>query len=132
MPDFGVQLVTVDEMNEVLDNVKYLHGDSGDIVLAGSANLTLQGNFRAENGTFRIHRHPYGNERHIESGAIPSGGGSISFTNAFALAPAVAVGSGSGSGVAQVTAVSTTGATFAGVTWATYTASGYWIAEGVD
>jgi hypothetical protein len=103
--------------------------------VANSAFQTLRaGSIQSFDGTtlMRVHRHPYGNERHVESGAIPAGGGTIGFTDAFAAAPRVTVGFTTGGGTTYVSAVSTTGATFASSTWSSYSAGGDWIAEGRD
>lgn len=91
-------------------------------------------------GTMRVHRHPYANARHIESGSVTLGAGggasvSITFTDAFSSPPNVIVVGTAGNGFPYVSAVSTTGATFtsfssAPSTWGSQTV--YWIAEGVD
>lgn len=62
------------------------------LITDGSGNFSVGGNFRAENGGFRIHRHPYASERHMESGktSIASNAfSSVTFTNAFSVAPTI-------------------------------------------
>jgi hypothetical protein len=130
------------------DNLNYLYGSSGDVTLYGTANLILGGNYRAESGAFRIHRHPYANERHLESGTVlittgssVASSASASFTNAFAATPVVmataqwagAGGASSNVPVAAVSSVSTTGCTVwggPGNGWTNQPVA--WLAEGQD
>lgn len=81
---------------QVRDNEAYLHGDvaatygAGPFILPG--NVTVQGILSHGVATqTRAHRHPYGNDRHIESGAS-AGGFSASFVDPYAAAANVAIG----------------------------------------
>lgn len=104
----------------------------------GSGNYSIGGNYRAESGGFRVQRHPYVNERHMESGVVlvtNNTFASVSFTNAFASAPIV-VGSAvytdpTSNGGHVVNSITTTGFQISQNTGAA-TLNMNWIAEGVD
>jgi hypothetical protein len=143
------EVVTAAMMNaHVRDNLKYVHGDSGTIDLADALRF---GNA----STLRGHRHPYANDRHIESGTLSASlasgavtNSSPTFTDAFASAPNVTVGffnqtdptggntSGNGNpAIAWISALSTTGLTIYirnNSNSNPSTIVGYWIAEGQD
>lgn len=87
--------------------------------------------------SMRVHRHPYTNHRHIETGQVAIGNApasvSITFTDAFAATPAVIAMGGSPGGGLYRSAVSTTGATIGSWTAASMSASTiHWYAEGND
>lgn len=121
---------------DIVNNLLYLHGDSG--LVAISNEITTQG--------MRVHRHPYGAARHIESGVvlITTGGSSwgsasASFTDAFGSAPTVMAtlqwfNGGSGmTAQAAASSITTTGCTVNGQPGASWTNQPVgWIAEGAD
>lgn len=124
LADDGVARFTFDG---VLDNI--ITVDSSGVVKTGAALM-------------RVHRHPFANDRHVESGkaAYTTNGsgvatGSVTFTDAFTAAPVVcltAEQTGANEVRAFITAISTTG-----FSWQTAGASAvsgniHWAAEGPD
>lgn len=109
-------LITAAIWNQnVVNNVAYLHGDTGTVSLAagltvGSANLTAGEAFL---NSARAHRHPYGAARHIESGrvAFDTQPVTVTFTQAYSSGVVVVAGLGNGIGNKAPTAesISTTG-----------------------
>jgi hypothetical protein len=74
--------------NDVYIGPYFDNAGVGDFYITSGALLVVD-----STGTMmRVHRHPYGGDRHIESIVIATGpaGATATFTNAFAAAPAVA------------------------------------------
>lgn len=151
--------------NKLVDALLFLHGDAGAIELLAALGvgrtvdtgytLTVAGQVGADafiaykdtaGSVMRTHRHPYANDRHIESGTVlittgtnVAGSASASFTDAFASAPVVMAtaqfaGSAPAGGVsAFVASVSTTGVTVWGAPGSGWTSQPVaWLAEGAD
>lgn len=118
-------------VNEISGDLSYLRGDAGGVTLIAQVSGGTQ---------MRAHRHPYGNDRHIESGIVTTSGGvaAVSFTSAFSSTPAVVatiVGSaGSVGNYAATQGASTTGVTLLAISTSSGNASGtfsiHWHAEG--
>lgn len=74
------------------DGDAYLYFDGTNFYLNGGGSLYLNGGARVlmESGAFRAHRHPYGNDRHMEfySGVLgPSSTVNIGWANPFGSTP---------------------------------------------
>lgn len=100
----------------------------------GSGNFSITGNFRAESGGFRLQRHPYPNERHIETGAFsaPIGQQIVSFTNAFGVAPVCVATPDSSNNSDSVVVLNRTTTNFQVWTSTASTILVCWMAEGQD
>lgn len=111
----------------IRDNLLFLKGQSGTVTLDETVKFGAAGK-----GTLIGHRHPYGSDRHVESGTFSGtdsgsgASGSVAFTRTYGSAPNVVVMVNGV--VVTVSSVSTTGFnwSFSG----TGTRTGYWIAEG--
>lgn len=105
-------------------------------VTPAKANLGVLWNFASNMLTLaglRVHRHPYGTDRHIESGqvSVPVGGQAVVFTDAFASAPRVVVSLVDNTD-ARVSANSITTSGFTLVHDQGSNRTMAWIAEGAD
>lgn len=113
----------------VRDNLTYIKG-----VLGGSdlQNVTVHANKLLTQGGLRVERHPYANNRHVESGstAMTAGSLSVTFTDAYAVAPAVVAISNASNLDLFLSARSTTGCTITAAGASTQVIC--WIAEGQD
>jgi hypothetical protein len=111
------------------DNLTYLKG-----VLGGSdlQNVAIHANRTLSQGGMRVHRHPFANHRHIESGsaAMTAGSLSVTFADAYAVAPAVVAMSNAINLDLFCSARTTTGCTITASGASTQTIC--WIAEGQD
>jgi hypothetical protein len=142
---------------QVSGNHAYLHGDAGTITYTGPTTLmtsagdllltSTSGTVRtvagallcdASNGLMRVHRHPYANARHIESGVsslAPGAAVVVTFTDAFAAAPAVTVSAAfagaTGTSYASMDTVTTTSVRIIN-SHASSTLAIHWHAEGQD
>lgn len=79
--------------------------DRVDVTVAVASSPTFSGTVTANELVYngmRAHRHPYSNDRHIESGVATTSSGvvAVSFTSTFASTPHVTLGIESSSGVA--------------------------------
>lgn len=99
-------------------------------------------------GAMRVHRHPYANPRHIESGSVSvtttgtaptSGSVSVSFTDAFSAAPVVVCCADTSTGGTSYEFASANGTTTTGATLVVFaptagpvTTKINWVAEGAD
>lgn len=117
--------------------------DRVDVTVDVASSPTFSGTMTANEVVYngmRAHRHPYANDRHVESGTATTSSGSVgvTFTSAFSAAPHVAVGIvGSGGSVSNFAAqqsAATTGVTLLAINPASGNLSGsfniHWIAEG--
>lgn len=111
---FSTSLVDVQDGGLVTINAGGLTLPSGNTASVGTLSAQTVVNY----GGIRAHRHPYANDRHVESGNANSssgGGVSVTFTRAYSSAPQVVVATyGAAGGVlAQLdSAPATTGFTF--------------------
>lgn len=105
------------------------------MAFANTFNFSAAGGLQAQG--MRVHRHPYGSDRHIESGRLTgteSGGGfsgSVSFTDAYAAGPQVIIGAAGNYANWVLSSSSTTGFTWGG-SGPIGTHDAHWIAEGQD
>lgn len=117
----------------IRDNENYLKGTAGAVLVQDALSFGVTSQMRG-------HRHPYANERHVETGTASNvTGGSntnssaLTFTSAFASAPVVVCDMQFNTGTnVRAAAPSTTGFTmyFSNSTGGTLTVIGNWIAEG--
>lgn len=112
-------------------------------VTPGKATLTSLWNFATgmlQLASMRVHRHPYGNDRHIESGTVSGttpGGGSfidvaLTFTDAYASTPVLSAIAILPATDVQIVSKSTTGATLRINGPNSTSVSADWHAEGAD
>ncbi len=125
-------MVTAANMNTYLsDELTYLKA-----VLDGTdlQNVAVHANKTLSQGGMRVHRHPYANNRHIESGSGTGTGSqtySVTFTDAYGTAPRVVATLTSDAGtVVCALSILTTGCTIKH--YGTNDLSSNWIAEGAD
>lgn len=117
--------------------------DRVDVTVDVASSPTFSGTVTAAELVYngmRAHRHPYANDRHVESGSVTTSGGvaAVSFTSAFSSTPSVVatiVGSaGTSSNFAAIQSASTTGVTLLAINLSSGNASGtftiHWHAEG--
>ncbi len=122
-------LPATDLNTHVRDNLTYLKG-----VLGGSdlQNVAVHANKLLTHGGMRVQRHPFANNRHIESAstAMTAGSLSVTFTDAYSVAPAVIALSNTDALSLLLSARNTTGCTITAAGASTQTIC--WIAEGQD
>lgn len=139
--DFGIGISSADGSFDIddltLNQRRLTIFASGGLGFGPGASDPSNGNFWLTGTTIyfnsaslRAHRHPYANDRHIESGSVSLNAGasqSFTFAAAFAATPN-AVTAMTNDTPCIITALSTTGITIKNASTGTQTC--YWIAEG--